>query len=43
MQDLVPIKTALLSVSDKTDLVPFARRLINCCGTKIISTGGLDP
>jgi len=40
MQDLVPIKTALLSVSDKTDLVAFARRLISCCGTKIISTGG---
>ncbi|MFN3165659.1 MAG: IMP cyclohydrolase [Phycisphaeraceae bacterium] len=40
MQDLVPIKTALLSVSDKTDLVPFARRLITACGTTIISTGG---
>ena len=40
MQDLVPIKTALLSVSDKTDLVAFARRLIHCCGTTIISTGG---
>lgn len=40
MTDLVPIKTALLSVSDKTDLVPFAQRLIKCCGTTIISTGG---
>lgn len=40
MPDLVPIKTALLSVSDKTDLVPFAQRLISCCGTTIISTGG---
>ncbi|MEM6258849.1 MAG: IMP cyclohydrolase [Planctomycetota bacterium] len=40
MPDLVPIKTALLSVSDKTDLLPFAQRLINCCGTTIISTGG---
>ena len=40
MPDLVPIKTALLSVSDKTDLVPFARRLISTCGTTIISTGG---
>lgn len=40
MQDLIPIKTALLSVSDKTDLVPFARRLISCCGTTIVSTGG---
>jgi phosphoribosylaminoimidazolecarboxamide formyltransferase/IMP cyclohydrolase len=40
MPDLVPIKTALLSVSDKTDLVPFAKRLMSCCGTTIISTGG---
>lgn len=40
MPDLVSIKTALLSVSDKTDLVPFAQRLIHCCGTTIISTGG---
>lgn len=40
MPNLVPIKTALLSVSDKTDLVPFARRLIACCNTTIISTGG---
>lgn len=40
MPDLVPIKTALLSVSDKTDLVPFAQRLIKHCGATIISTGG---
>lgn len=40
MTDRVPIKTALLSVSDKTDLVAFARRLVTCCGTRIISTGG---
>lgn len=40
MPDLIPIKTALLSVSDKTDLVPFAKRLVNCCNTTIISTGG---
>jgi len=40
MPDLVPIKRALLSVSDKTDLVAFARRLVSCCGTEIISTGG---
>ena len=40
MTDLVHIKTALLSVSDKTDLVAFAQRLIHCCGTTIISTGG---
>jgi len=40
MPDLVPIKTALLSVSDKTDLVAFARRLVSCCDATIISTGG---
>ena len=28
MSDLVQIKTALISVSDKTDLVPFARKLV---------------
>lgn len=39
MTDLVPIKRALISVSDKTDLVPFARRLCSC-GAEIISTGG---
>jgi len=39
MPDLVPIKTALLSVSDKTDLIPFARRLAGC-GARLISTGG---
>jgi len=39
MTDLIPIKTALLSVSDKTDLTAFARALANH-GTKIISTGG---
>ncbi|MEO0475146.1 MAG: hypothetical protein AAF085_04125, partial [Planctomycetota bacterium] len=40
MPDLVPIKTALLSVSDKTDLVPFARRLISAGCDTLISTGG---
>ncbi|MEM1354542.1 MAG: IMP cyclohydrolase [Planctomycetota bacterium] len=40
MAGRVSIQTALLSVSDKTDLVAFARRLITCCGTRIISTGG---
>ena len=40
MTDLVTIKTALLSVSDKTDLVPFARRLLSSGCKKIISTGG---
>jgi phosphoribosylaminoimidazolecarboxamide formyltransferase/IMP cyclohydrolase len=37
--DLVPIKRALLSVSDKTDLVPFARGLAEL-GVELISTGG---
>lgn len=40
MQELVPIKTALLSVSDKTDLVAFARRLISAGCQTLISTGG---
>lgn len=39
MSDLVPVKRALISVSDKTDLVPFARTLANR-GVQIISTGG---
>ncbi|MBB6431016.1 IMP cyclohydrolase [Algisphaera agarilytica] len=39
MDQAIPIKTALLSVSDKTDLIPFARRL-NELGVKLISTGG---
>jgi phosphoribosylaminoimidazolecarboxamide formyltransferase/IMP cyclohydrolase len=39
MPDLVPIRTALLSVSDKTDLVAFARALVTR-GVKLISTGG---
>ena len=34
-----PIARALLSVSDKTDLVPFARSLTNL-GIELISTGG---
>ncbi|MCC7406563.1 MAG: IMP cyclohydrolase, partial [Phycisphaeraceae bacterium] len=37
--DLVPVRRALISVSDKTDLVPFARRLAGL-GVQIISTGG---
>ncbi len=36
---LVPIRRALISVSDKTDLVPFARGLTSL-GIQIISTGG---
>jgi len=39
MSDRVMIKTALLSVSDKTDLIPFAKRL-ESHGVKLISTGG---
>ena len=34
-----PIARALLSVSDKTDLVPFARSLASL-GVELISTGG---
>ena len=33
------IERALLTVSDKTDLVPFARSLVSF-GVQIISTGG---
>jgi phosphoribosylaminoimidazolecarboxamide formyltransferase / IMP cyclohydrolase len=39
MPDLVPIRRALVSVSDKSDLVPFARALVER-GVEIISTGG---
>ena len=39
MSDLISIKTALLSVSDKTDLIAFARRLTNH-NVHLISTGG---
>ncbi len=39
MPDLAPIRRALISVSDKTDLVPFARGLASR-GVEIISTGG---
>ena len=39
MPDRVPIQRALLSVSDKTDLVPFARALVGH-GVELISTGG---
>nr|WP_306264137.1 bifunctional phosphoribosylaminoimidazolecarboxamide formyltransferase/IMP cyclohydrolase [Pararhizobium sp. IMCC3301] len=37
--DIVAVKTALLSVSDKTDLIPFARALHDQ-GVELISTGG---
>ena len=39
MTDLVPIKQALISVSNKTGLIDFARRLANH-NVRIISTGG---
>jgi len=39
MTDLVPIRRAIVSVSDKTDLVPFVKRLVRA-GAEIISTGG---
>jgi phosphoribosylaminoimidazolecarboxamide formyltransferase/IMP cyclohydrolase len=37
--DLVPVKRALLSVSDKTGLIDFARAL-TAAGVELISTGG---
>ncbi len=37
--DLRPVRRALLSVTDKTDLIPFARSLITC-GVELVSTGG---
>src|SRR6266851_3541343 len=37
--DLVKIRRALISVSDKTGIVEFARELKHC-GVEIISTGG---
>ncbi|MCX8569037.1 bifunctional phosphoribosylaminoimidazolecarboxamide formyltransferase/IMP cyclohydrolase [Aminobacter sp. MET-1] len=37
--DLVPVRRALLSVSDKTGLIDFARRLANV-GVELVSTGG---
>ncbi len=39
MPETVPVKRALISVSDKTDLVAFAKRLVKY-GVTIISTGG---
>src|SRR5438128_1811347 len=40
MSDLIPIKRALLSVSDKTGLAEFATALHNEFGIELISTGG---
>ena len=39
MPDLVPIRRALISVSDKTGLTPLARGLVEL-GVRIIATGG---
>src|SRR3954471_16675584 len=39
MADLVPIRRALVSVSDKTGLVPFVQAL-SARGVEVISTGG---
>jgi phosphoribosylaminoimidazolecarboxamide formyltransferase / IMP cyclohydrolase len=40
MADLVPVRRALISVSDKTGLIPFARALHEEFGVQLISTGG---
>src|SRR4051812_37491144 len=40
MSDLVPVRRALLSVSDKTGLLEFARALHQEFGIELISTGG---
>jgi phosphoribosylaminoimidazolecarboxamide formyltransferase / IMP cyclohydrolase len=40
MSDLVPVRRALISVSDKTGLVPFAAALVNEFKVQLISTGG---
>ena len=39
MTDIVPIRRALISVSDKAGLVPFAQALA-ASGAEILSTGG---
>ncbi len=39
MSDPVPVKTALISVSDKTNVVAFAQGL-SAAGVKLLSTGG---
>src|SRR5919198_1954633 len=38
--DLRPIRRALLSVSDKTGLVDFAKELVTKYGVELIATGG---
>jgi phosphoribosylaminoimidazolecarboxamide formyltransferase/IMP cyclohydrolase len=40
MSDIVPVKRALLSVSDKTGLAEFARALHHQWGVELVSTGG---
>jgi phosphoribosylaminoimidazolecarboxamide formyltransferase/IMP cyclohydrolase len=40
MSDLVPVKRALISVSDKTGLADFAKALHGEFGVELISTGG---
>lgn len=40
MSDLVPVKRALISVSDKTGLADFAKALVNEFGVTLLSTGG---
>src|SRR3954462_4555507 len=40
MSDLVPVKRALLSVSDKTGLAEFATTLVKEFNVELISTGG---
>src|SRR3954462_10068969 len=40
MSDLVPVKRALISVSDKTGLAEFAKALHQEFGIELISTGG---
>ena len=39
MPDIIPIRRALISVSDKTGLVPLAQALAGA-GVEILSTGG---
>ena len=39
MHGLVPVRRALISVSDKRDLIPFAKTLADL-GVDIVSTGG---
>ena len=40
MSDLVAVKRALISVSDKSGLAEFARALVNEFKVQLISTGG---